>query len=543
MNFFKQTSDQARNAFTSMPMQSRIISVMLVVAIGIGLAFLVRGTEANSTTYLFGGRSFGEPELDAIELAFSKAGLNDAQREGRRIKLPRSDKSAYLSALADSSTLPMTLQSSVQDALNATSVFDSSDLMDARLQAARAEDLAKRIAMFPEVKTASVVYDQGERRGLSQTRPQTASVIITPEGIAPLPRYRMLAIRDLVKAAYAGMNSDDVEVQDTNGDRVSSMDVDEDPMLKKQQETEAIYKQKIRSALIAYPATIEVSADIDPTMETEKTTLSYDADGTTISTQSRKIESFNNRKPNAGVPGTIPNGIGNRPVSIADEIESTKLSDKQDAIEKVAGEQYQNLRIAPLKVKSISATVGLPRSYFKSVYLQEELEKDPAKTLADVAPMSEEAFEKLKTKTFKTIESAVSRLLPPQQAGDDRTSLVQTFVTPDLPTEPPPATDTTKVALTWLAESWQSVALIFLALIALIVARSAARSTGDTPPAEFREGFGLELPKPPAEPERADDQDTMTITGGDLKDELVKIVEGNPEVAANVIRSWIGEAA
>ncbi len=543
MNLFKQTSDQAREAFTAMPMPSRIISVMLVAAIAIGLAFLVRGTDANSTTYLFGGRSFGETELDAIEVAFSNAGLANWEREGRRIKLPSANKAAYLTALGDSSTLPMTLQTGVQDALNATSVFDSSDLMDARLLAARADDLAKRIAMFPEVKAASVVYDRGERRGLSQTTPQTASVIVTPEGTAPLPRYRMLAIKELVKASYAGMTSDDVEVQDTNSDHISSLDVDEDPMLKKQQETEAWYKQKIRSALKDYPATVEVSAEIDPTMETEKTTLAYDADGTTINSTSRKIEQTNSRKPNAGVPGTATNGIGNRPASITDEIDSSKLTDKQDSIEKVTGETYQNLKVAPLMVKSVSATVGLPRSYFKSIYIQGILEKDPTKSVADVPPMSEDEFEKLRDSTFKTIESAVSRLLPQPPAGDNRTSLVQTFVTPDLPTEPLPTTDTTKVALTWLAESWQSIALILLALIALLVARSAARSTGETPPAEFREGFGLELPKPPPELEMVNDQDSMTITGANLKDELIKIVEGNPEVAANVIRSWVGEAA
>jgi len=35
----------------------------------------------------------------------------------------------------------------------------------------------------------------------------------------------------------------------------------------------------------------------------------------------------------------------------------------------------------------------------------------------------------------------------------------------------------------------------------------------------------------------------MEITGGSLQDELVALVEDNPEVAANVIRSWVGEAA
>ncbi len=201
------------------------------------------------------------------------------------------------------------------------------------------------------------------------------------------------------------------------------------------------------------------------------------------------------------------------------------------------------MRIASLTVKTISATVGLPKSYFRSIHVQEALQKDPTLSVADVPPMEDDAFEKLKSKTFNTIEGVVSNLLPPISPGDDRTTLVKTYVTTDLPSEPPPVADTAKLALTWLAGSWQSIALIFLALMALLVARSAARSTGDMAPAEFREGFGLELPKAPVEPESMEEDDAMTITGGNLKDELVKIVEDNPEVAANVIRGWVGEAA
>ncbi len=543
MNFLKQSSDQAREAFSSMPMQSRIISVMLVIAIAIGLAFLVKGTEANGSIYLFGGKSFGEHELDVIEMAFSKAGLSDWAREGRRIKVPSDAKATYLAALEEASTLPSTLQSSVQDAINATGPFDSNELMLARQRVAKAADLSKLIAMLPEVKSASVVYDRGERRGLSQSRPQSASVLVVPEGSTPLPRFRIVAIKEMIAGSYAGMNGDDVDVVDTNGTTASSMDADDDPLLRKQQETEDLWRRKIRSALSAYPATVEVYAEIDPVMEIEKASLTYDSEGTAVNSRSRKIESTANRQPNRGVPGTVPNAIGNRSASIDDTLETNKLSDKREDVEKVAGQSTEYSKVAPLKVQSINVTVGLPRSYFKAIYAQEQLEKNPDQTVADLAPMSEDAFEQLKSKTFRSIEGAVSGLLPPQLPGDDRLSPVKTYVTPDLPTEPPPPSDTAKVALTWLAETWQSIALIFLALIALLVARSAARSTGDSSPSEFREGFGLDLPKPPPEPEKIDDEDAMTITGGNLKDELITIVEGNPEVAANVIRSWIGEAA
>jgi len=367
--------------------------------------------------------------------------------------------------------------------------------------------------------------------------------MVVPEGNMPLPHNRILAIQEIVRASYAGMHSDDVLVSDTNGDPTLSVDPSDHPLLRKQQETEALWKRKIRSALSAYPVTVEVSAEIDPTMDLQKTSLTYDAEGTTVGSRSRKTESSNFKQPNRGVPGAATNTISNRAATLDENVQTSKSSEKQDEVEKVAGQQYQNSKLASLAVKSVSVTVGIPRSYFKSIYVQTELEKNPDQTVADLAPMSDDAFEQLKISTFNTIDDVVSKLLPPPAAGDDRTSFVKTFVTPDLPSEPLPTTDTAKVAMTWLAESWQSIALIFLALIALLVARSAARSTSDLPPSEFREGFGLELPKPPPEPDAADSEDSMNITGGNLKGELVSIVEGNPEVAANVIRAWVGEAA
>ena len=83
-----------------------------------------------------------------------------------------------------------------------------------------------------------------------------------------------------------------------------------------------------------------------------------------------------------------------------------------------------------------------------------------------------------------------------------------------------------------------------LTAVLLLVTLPAAAGSGDSPPAEFKEGFGLKIPAPPPETvDTEDDEDKMTITGGSLKEELLTLVDNNPEVAANVIRGWVGEAA
>ncbi len=268
---------------------------------------------------LFGGQSFGEQELAAIEMAFSRASLNDWEREGRRIKIPRESKAAYLAALEESSSLPMTLRSSVQEAINATTVFDSSDLRIAREMHAKEQDLGNKIAAFHEVRWASVEYDRGERRGLSRSTPQSASVVVQPEGTGPLSRPRIMAIKELIRGSYAGMSGDDVVVIDTNSSSTSSLTDDQDPLLRKQQEAEAWVEQKVRRQLVGYPARVAVFAEIDPTMEVETTSLKYDPEPTNLSTKTRKIESSSNRQPNRGVPGAAPNAIGNRAASLDGE--------------------------------------------------------------------------------------------------------------------------------------------------------------------------------------------------------------------------------
>lgn len=544
MSFLEQTTGQARQAFTAMPMQSRVIAVMLVAAIAIGLTFLVRGDDSAGKELLFGGRSFGEQELDSVEMAFSHAGLNEWEREGRRIKIPRESKAAYLAALEESSQLPMSLRSSVQDAINAASVFDSSHMQDTRVMHAKEQDLGDKIATFPDVRWASVEYDRGERQGLSRSRPQSASVMVVPEGTGSLSRQRIMAIKEFIRGAYADMSIDDVVVIDTNSTSTSALMDDEDPVVRKKREVEALFEQKVRSLLVGFPALVAVSAEIDPTMDVEMTTVKYDPEPTSISNVTRKIETSTNRPSNGGVPGTIPNAIGNRATSLDQVPEMTTSKEDERETRGVAGQQYENSRLAPLQVKTIRVSVMLPVSYYEQLHAQEFLKKQPDKTAVDVPAMDDVVLEQLKAKTKKNIQSSITVLLPEVAAGADRFPLVEVSDYPDLPAIRTPEPDTAKLALTWLAQSWQTIALVILALVALLVAISAAHGSAGSPPKAFQEGFGLEMPAPPPELVNSEDKvEKMTITGESLKDELLLLVEGNPEVAANVIRGWVGEAA
>jgi flagellar M-ring protein FliF len=318
-------------------------------------------------------------------------------------------------------------------------------------------------------------------------------------------------------------------------------------MLRKRLEEEATYEHKIQKTLVGYgPIRVAAHAEIDPTMGVEKTTLKYDSERTTLSEYSKRVDSESNRPAQGGVPGTAPNAVGNRATSLEQMEQVSKSKADEREANGVVGQQYEQSRMASFQVRRVRVSVGIPSSYYDKVLMQDFLRENPGKTAADAPKPTVAQLQDKRAETQTRIQSAVTPLLPPLTVGEDPFPLVQVWDYPDLPDPISEAPSSTGQAMTWLANSWQTLAMIGLAVIAILIARSALSTGSDNPAPGFSEGFGLELPVV------ADDQadvpvssefEGMQITGGSLKEELVRLVENNPDVAANVLRAWITDAA
>lgn len=541
MPFFRDLSDQSRQAFLAMPMQSRVIAILLVVAIALSFGFLVRGDSKAQTAYLFGDQILSESDMTRFEIAFGQANLKGFSRDGLRIRVPAESRSEFLSALQGSASLPAGLQTHVQQAMDSLSPFSSNMLQKEQISHGKQRDVAAALEDFPDIRMARVTYTEGERKRLSTERQKSAAVMITPQGIEPLTAARKRIIQDYVARSF-GMPMDQVTVADVNALGSDGLG-DDDPYLQRQRDVEHHKKMQILTQLqYIEGVSVEVRAEIDPTLNTEEYTQTVDAQPTTLESTSREITESSSKPATGGVPGAVPNAIGNRSANLDELAQTSTMKDKTKETKAVAGNKYSRSEIAGLLPTKITATVVVPESYYKKLWQQKKVDDpeafpDPTLTATVLA--------KLKGDTTDSIQRLVSGLLSDVAAGADARPQVIVETLADLYVPPIIESKTTERAMAWLANSWQKIALVMLGVFALLVARSAVRGGGgNNAPSEFQEGFGLELPAPPApvEDEEAE-KETMTITGGSLKSDLVSLVEDNPEVAANVIRGWVGEAA
>ncbi|MEM9645520.1 MAG: beta-cystathionase [Planctomycetota bacterium] len=545
MSFFRDLTDQTRTAFLAMPMQSRVIAVLLVVAISVSLGFLVRGGSTKNMVYLLGDDVHSASELTAMDIAFGDASLSGWEREGRRVKVPAESRQEFLAALKDSASLPNGLQSNVERAMAATSPFESSKMAETRVMVGKERDVAKSLEAFSDIRSATVTFTMGDRRPLQETKDKSAAVMLTPETNLPLSRARLVQIQEHVAKSFL-MDVADVSVTDINSNGSFLAGDEEDPWLRRRREVEEEKRQKILRLLSDIEGVrVEVSAEIDATLDVEQTTVGYEAQPTTIEEKSRKISSKSSRPAVGGVPGTVPNAVGNRSQRLEDTAQTSDMSDDTKESKRVVGQTYAVTRTAGLMPKKITATIILPTSFYDKIWRENQLRDNPDLTVEELGRPGTAELNDLRADTEKDIKDSVILMLTDVKAGEDARPLVYVYDRPDTRSPVMVESKATEKAITWLAQSWQTMALLALGLIALLVARSAVRGNGGgTTPAEFAEGFGLELPAPPAEEDEEDEEkDSMTITGGSLQQELTQLVEANPEVAANVIRGWVGEAA
>jgi flagellar M-ring protein FliF len=250
--------------------------------------------------------------------------------------------------------------------------------------------------------------------------------------------------------------------------------------------------------------------------------------------------------------GTVPSGAAgfgaNQPQAIrATQGKGTRDEEEESVDQTVnaVSRSSSEMDVTGHAPKRVTASVGIPTSYFESVWRMRQ--GIGAGTDSKKPPQAE--LDQIRTQEIKKTQDAIVSLLLPYNEGEtDMTKAVSVVEFPDIPPEQLPEPGIPERVTGWLTENWRTLGLIALALVSLVMLRSMVRSVpaGEEPvraPVAQRPG------QPAAETakreETAADRRLKRLTGSGptLRDELTQIVIEDPETAANILRSWIGNVS
>lgn len=549
MDFLNKAYAQISDLFRSLTPGTQLVAVLLAGAIVVGLVYVVQYQGSSGDEFLLGGRPFSDAELTAIEAAFAKARLGGSKLEGNRIRIPRGNKAEYLAALADNNALPADFYKHLNEATDSDSPFSSTKALEMRRWNAKQKELALIISRMRGISAATVQFDEIEKDGFRRQKEKRAVVAVQTSHGA-LEELQVKSIRNLVAGAYAGLDKRNVTITDmTSGLSFAAVGEDgsgaeESVYAATKDKFERDWRKKIVEQLAMIPNVV-VGVNVELTPEIKHTTQSVKLDPKPVTVQSNEFtkESSVTTPNNAGRPGAVPNGVGNQPVALAAAATSTPNSQNTESrseTRNMPGQERSTVERAGLVPTMVTASIDVPRSYLAKIW-KERNAPDQSGKQPDAAEIA-----KIEVETVKKIQEIVRNLLPPVEKGTNPWPHITVTTYTDIPSPAPAPPTFADTASTWLASNWQSVALVVVALASLMMLRGMLRPTPSPAAAAAATAHHEET-----EPEEAQEEPqtikmlSRAFSGGgpNLKEELQSLVKENPDVAASVLRAWIGDAA
>jgi flagellar M-ring protein FliF len=251
-----------------------------------------------------------------------------------------------------------------------------------------------------------------------------------------------------------------------------------------------------------------------------------------------------------GAPGMQAQGGGaNQPASVGANggkgTNETSEETKNETVSVVSQTSTEKETFG-LTPKLARVSVGIPASYYDKVWK----ERNPAKEGEEAKKPDPTAIDQIRDEVTKNVQATVANLLPTGPDVKDPTSLVTVTTFQDIKTAELPAPAATQRALTWLGQNWPMMAMVGLVLFSLGMLRSMLRSVPAAPPESAAVSMRVTGSEPkPQESEEAVEVTAarrlrrMTGSGPSLRDELSELVKEDPDSAANVLRSWIGQVS
>jgi flagellar M-ring protein FliF len=553
MDIFNKAMAQLSDLFRSMTPGARITAALLLVVVVISIGYLFRYEASSADTDLMNGEPISAGDMDAMLGAFNKAHLEGYVVEGSRIRVPRGQQAAYLGALASAKALPANFGSYFMKSLEDVGPFTTQPERDQRNRITLQQELALIIRSMPGIVGAMVILDSEAKPAFGCDPLKTASVNVKAAGAESVSDSQIEAIGCLVTSAVAGLKPESVTVIDINTGGVHHPHSEnggigsEDTYLTVQRKFEEKYKRDILNALSFIPnISVQTSVTLNPEKFEHKVEFKPDK-GVLIHRNEKSHSSA--KDGSAGGPGGRPGyqSNANQPTSLAGSAASAKGSHEEEETSDVEernlpGSQQTEIDKIGLTPEVVRVTVGIPNSYFAKIWR----ELNPVAAGQEAKAPDPAALEAIRTAESAKIQKHIAGLGLPAKGVTDPNELVTITTFQDIKPGEIPLPGIGDKVLVWLSQYWSTLGLIGLGLVSLVVLRSMVRATGGT-----AEPVAVQQMRVAAEPEAQPAESVESVaarrlrrlTGGgpSLRDELSELVKEDPDAAANILRSWIGQ--
>lgn len=523
-----QLIESIRILFIRSNLQTRTALVLCILLLSVGVGLIVQNANlfSNRLEYLLDGQDFEPLQLDQFELAFSNSGLRHYQRVGKRMRIPSSSKDAYLKALGQAKCLTIHSQHSNDTHQDPLRFLEPRTVAQERERKERIRQIENTLKEFPFVRQAVVTYNE-RNEGFVAEKKRAATVSIHPKKKPQLTRSERRSIIRLVHMHFPGLKAAEVALVDLGiGETFTEPILDSQDVgpiaqsdhlwTDRRREHEEEVKKKAMELLEGY-GDVQIVVTSEP-----------------IGTESLNQTSHNNDQETQVSPQS-PTTLPNRKARLQDP-ESPKAMLQQRCV-------YTN-RIS----------ISVPTSYYHKAYqlnghanqqssssAMQDNSAVPSLAVVTANPTSptEQALENIKTRTAQTIREKLSPLVATSSIGasekENRIVITEHLDSIDSANNIQP---TWQNLVDWLRESWKTLGLFAIVMIAMLLLKSITPSPRVNEIVDrSKQASGLSLIDLQENPDSVQ-QDKPLAKSSVI---LSKKIQSQPEQVASRLASWISQ--
>ena len=514
----------------------------LVLAVGYQVWI---GLDTDQFVELFPETSLSDAELNACTIAFSKEGLNDYRLEKDRLWVPLPDRDQYLKAVDQHGAAPPYFNT------RATSPppWTPSAERNRQQNQQRVRRMTAMLRELPFVDHVMVEFDEQKTGGLRPTHQRTAVIAVRKPDAQVLDELEVASMLKVLQSGIAGLEPGSITVTDLNsGMSFSPEELDRNGDLKRRMALSARrtrVQKYLQRAFADFPG-IEIQVServVDPNC------------ATAVSAAEGLLNSVAKSSPSENSVPTNPSSSGRSHTPLAASAnQAYRVRTPQDAAATGTGHASANFETGAEASCCWEVALKLPASLIRS--------NQPQGTADSVGNIPRP----LQKMVAGRLEKAASEL----QGGGDRIDLLATRM---MISESEPDIRKNETARSvWggsgflplpLADGWLGWPLIVAGAIGIALiyfawparrrdfasARSSANANALQPRSSTRtrplDPETVQARNAEPRPQRSEPQGmaNSASTHSNLQPEIVELIRNNPQQAAEILKSWMKDAA